>query len=360
MLAPGSLADLDPVTRRTDLLFLTLVAVAMLIPSAAAEAAVTRLRLQWTSSSPNSPPQLRALTAPEVGWASAGCWPPGTAEFGPCPAVPRTHWAESDFNAAGVPQAIAYVDETADQHRDFQFEVVIQCPGGVCPSTEIRATITDGDGSTTVVPAFTLGGPPDPNGGIPIGRIFGTSAGAPVLGKTVRVEVVSGDVFVKCPGGARRRLGDALQIRLGCQINANEGSVRLTSARPGTTKVNSGVFREGTFKPFQSRKRRARGLTELRLAGPVSCPATSRRHPAHDARRRHGRHLWGHARGPFRTRGRRSAATVTGTTWLVEDRCDGSTLTKVRSGRVTVRDFVRHRSVRLRAGESYVAGRRSR
>ncbi len=39
-----------------------------------------------------------------------------------------------------------------------------------------------------------------------------------------------------------------------------------------------------------------------------------------------------------------------GTWWLVEDRCDG-TLTRVRQGRVDVRDFRLKRTIKLRAGK---------
>jgi hypothetical protein len=71
--------------------------------------------------------------------------------------------------------------------------------------------------------------------------------------------------------------------------------------------------------------------------------------------RRRGRRLWGNGKGRFRSRGRRSATTVTGTKWLVEDRCDGTTLTRVARGVVRVRDFKRHRTVTVRARHSYVA-----
>jgi hypothetical protein len=60
------------------------------------------------------------------------------------------------------------------------------------------------------------------------------------------------------------------------------------------------------------------------------------------------------AHGKFRTRGRYSAATVRGTVWSMADRCDG-TLTHVVSDKVTVTDFVRHVTVVLRAGQSYLA-----
>jgi hypothetical protein len=60
------------------------------------------------------------------------------------------------------------------------------------------------------------------------------------------------------------------------------------------------------------------------------------------------------AHGAFKTRGRYSAATVRGTAWTVRDRCDG-TLTTVVRGVVTVRDFVRHVTVMVRAGHTYLA-----
>ena len=67
--------------------------------------------------------------------------------------------------------------------------------------------------------------------------------------------------------------------------------------------------------------------------------------------------MWGDGKGKFRTQGEFSSATVRGTRWLVEDRCNG-TLTRVTKGRVAVRDFARKRTVIVRAGKSYLAKRR--
>ena len=50
------------------------------------------------------------------------------------------------------------------------------------------------------------------------------------------------------------------------------------------------------------------------------------------------RRLWGKGHGRFRTSGHYSAATVRGTKWLMEDRCDG-TVTRVVRGTVEVEDF---------------------
>jgi hypothetical protein len=64
--------------------------------------------------------------------------------------------------------------------------------------------------------------------------------------------------------------------------------------------------------------------------------------------------LWGNGKGKFRTNGKYSAATVRGTIWLVQDRCEG-TLTKVTRGTVRVRDFRRKKTVTVKAGHSYLA-----
>ena len=64
--------------------------------------------------------------------------------------------------------------------------------------------------------------------------------------------------------------------------------------------------------------------------------------------------LWGSGKGKFRTSGKYSSATVRGTIWLVQDRCEG-TLTKVTRGTVQVADFRRHKTVTVKAGHSYLA-----
>ena len=60
------------------------------------------------------------------------------------------------------------------------------------------------------------------------------------------------------------------------------------------------------------------------------------------------------AHGKFRTKGKYAAATVRGTIWTIADRCDG-TLTHAIKDTVTVSDFVRHKTIILHAGHSYLA-----
>ena len=95
-------------------------------------------------------------------------------------------------------------------------------------------------------------------------------------------------------------------------------------------------------------------ITDLALRGGKfgRCRARGRRAGTSAARRI--RRITSNARGRFRTRGRHSAATVRGTRWVMEDRCDG-TLTRVQEGSVTVRDFAKRRNVPVRAGRTYLA-----
>jgi hypothetical protein len=66
------------------------------------------------------------------------------------------------------------------------------------------------------------------------------------------------------------------------------------------------------------------------------------------------RRLWGSGKGNFTTKGKYAAATVRGTTWLIADFKDG-TRVYVKRGLVTVRDFVKKKTVKVKAGHSYFA-----
>ncbi len=69
---------------------------------------------------------------------------------------------------------------------------------------------------------------------------------------------------------------------------------------------------------------------------------------------RKGRHLWGSGHGKFRTEGNYGSATVRGTIWLTEDRCNG-TFFKVKRGVVTIRDFTSNQTFPLPKGKTYFA-----
>jgi Tol biopolymer transport system component len=185
----------------------------------------------------------------------------------------------------------------------------------------------------------------------------------PAIGKTANV-APRGRVLLGVRGrGARIAqkgvrfvpLREARQIPVGSFVDTRRGSVRLQTATKTAGKRQSGVFLDGVIQVLQARRGKSKGLTSLRLKGAsfARCPsaASSRRATAAASVIRR---LRARARGRFRTRGRHSAATVRGTTWVTADRCDG-TLTRVTRGRVAVSDFRRRRNVLVRAGKSYLA-----
>ena len=190
----------------------------------------------------------------------------------------------------------------------------------------------------------------------------------PVLGKTLNATPVTGKVLVRLPQGhGFVALSGAQQLPVGTQVDARHGTIRLLAASATAGKTQTGTFSGAVFKLGQTSKGRDKGLTTLSLlegairGGPTyaSCRARRAGGPSGTAQaaavnRRTLQLLHATAKGRFKTRGRYAAATVRGTIWDTADRCDG-TLVRVRRGVVTVTDLVRHKTVTVRAGHSYLA-----
>ena len=158
-----------------------------------------------------------------------------------------------------------------------------------------------------------------------------------------------GTVKVKVPGSNRfRELTEGEQLPVGTIVDTLKGRVTLVAAGGQTADFYGGIFKIGQGKG-------AKPLTTLTLVEKLSCPKAGK---AIAAAKKKKRRLWGDGSGKFRTKGKHSAATVVGTKWLVEDRCT-STLTRVVRGRVSVRDFVKKKTVIVRAGKKYVARAKS-
>jgi hypothetical protein len=193
-----------------------------------------------------------------------------------------------------------------------------------------------------------------------IGPTGGTSP--PVPGKSVAVGAVSGKVFITSKAGKRTRLNGGATITVGSTVDTRQGRVRLTSAATGTgTTTQTADFYQGTFKVGQSlpKGNRAAALTtDIVLSGASRsrCGGAGARAAAAGKKKKVLGKLWGNGKGKFRTKGKYSSATVRGTIWLTEDRCDG-TLTTVKRGSVSVRDLKRHKTVIVKAGRSYLARR---
>jgi hypothetical protein len=175
-------------------------------------------------------------------------------------------------------------------------------------------------------------------------------------GRIAGVMEVAGTVLIKAKGTNKFvPLDGQTEIPVGSQVNTLKGTVQLTAGLGGG-KTNSANFYQGVFTIQQAKK--AGAVMTLRLDGgnfrgcrPNAGQALSIEGVT--AKRR-VRRLWGSGKGRFSSKGKYGAATVSGTKWLTEDRCDG-TFVKVVQGVVRVRDFRKHKTVKVRAGRSYLA-----
>jgi hypothetical protein len=143
--------------------------------------------------------------------------------------------------------------------------------------------------------------------------------------------------------------------------------VALTSAADtGGAKTQAADFYRGIFQvkqalPKKKPKKPTALTTDLIMKGQIArsqCAPLKGARAAATKKKKGPKavlgKLWGSGKGKFRTKGKYSAATVRGTIWLVEDRCEG-TFTKVVRGTVQVRDVRRKKTVTVKAGHTYLA-----
>jgi hypothetical protein len=177
----------------------------------------------------------------------------------------------------------------------------------------------------------------------------------PLIGQTVNIFPIKPPVLVKEPGKKKFvLLTTPKQVRVGSVIDTRKGRVRITIAGK-TGRLDTADFYAGMFKVIQ--KRTGSGIASMVLNGGRfrGCPRAPRAQLSRKrSKSRSIRHLWGAGGGAFRTVGRYSSATIRGTTWLTDDRCNG-TLTRVTVGKVGVRDFVKRRTVVVKARHRYFA-----
>jgi hypothetical protein len=174
----------------------------------------------------------------------------------------------------------------------------------------------------------------------------------PLLGRSATIATAAGSVTVELPGtGTYIPLDRASTVPLGTTINASTGTVRLTNVRDRSGKLQTATFWGGAFVVHQARTKQT--ATVIALAAPACTKARRLADVATKAPR--ALHLWAHdTHGRFVTRGHSAVATVRGTTWLTQESCAG-TLVKVSRGVVSVRDLVRHRTIVIHAGQTYLA-----
>jgi hypothetical protein len=186
-----------------------------------------------------------------------------------------------------------------------------------------------------------------------------------VAGTRERVQLLSGQVFVKLPGSALADgappefvpLKGSATIPVGSVVDARAGSLSLTTAAAyrGTAtqsvRLSAAMFalrQKGAKRGPHKGIPRGRPFADLVMQTPAGAASAC----TGGARKGIVRTLSGSGAGFFRTIGAASTAIVAGNaTWSVEDRCDG-TLTSVGSGRVRVLDRHTHRTRTVRAGQA--------
>ena len=182
--------------------------------------------------------------------------------------------------------------------------------------------------------------------------------GAPTVSKSFDVKPTQGVVLIQV-NGKLVPLTQLKQIPAGAVIDALHGTLNLVTSTGKGHTTQTGTFAGAIFKVTQDHS----GLTTLTLVenafkGAPSYASCNVAHGKASAAALSAKTLQllkgKDNHGKFRTKGRYAAATTRGTAWSVADRCDG-TLTKVTQSSVLVNDFVRHVSLILHAGHSYLA-----
>jgi len=258
----------------------------------------------------------------------------------------------------------AYTHTTPPQNAgsDFSSHVVTAAVTGLVPNAiyHVRLVASNSAGTTfgpdvTFTTKRVLAPPP------------------PALGKTFNISPVAGVVLIKL-NGQLVPLTQLRQVRTDTVIDALHGTLQLITAagghpasgaaakgkqHKGKVKTQTGRFSGAIFTIPQAHS----GLATLSLAegavkgGPNFAKCKARKTADATASALSSKTLQllhASAKGKFRTKGRYSAATVRGTKWTIADRCDG-TLTHDITDSVVVSDIVRHKTIVLHAGQSYLA-----
>jgi hypothetical protein len=326
-----------------------------------------------------------------------------TIEYGPTTSYGQKT-APVNIGATPGPQSLTQTLTGLEPGKTYHFHVLATNaagPGGVSsadqPFTTVQPSPPTGPTNPPTGPpgpSTNNPNPPAPSSPEPKSGVLGFQATLaalppPVLGKTVNVTLVSGVVYVEFPPGTTLAsaasvspfapfalgaqavealtkgrafvpLTEARQIPVGSILETTHGVVGITTATTASPKgkLQSGDFGAGIFKLLQGR--RQKGLTELDIINNLNarqvCTTLGKRAriaSSHLSSKVLGQ-LNSSGHGHFTARGQDSAATVRGTVWSVKNQCDG-TLTHVKRGVVTVRDFIRRKTITLFTGQSYLA-----
>jgi len=165
---------------------------------------------------------------------------------------------------------------------------------------------------------------------------------------TITLKRIRGIVFVRAPDSTTfASFSGSRRVPVGTEVDASNGRISITAS-----SGQHGDFYQGRFvilvPPSQP------NVIELDLSGSSFKDCRQSRSLTSAGKPPPRRHLWGNAKGNFRTRGRYSITSVRGTTWLTADGCDG-TAARVTQGTIGVADLLRNRQVVLRRGKNYLS-----
>jgi hypothetical protein len=264
----------------------------------------------------------------------------------------------SKFGGSGA----NYTNATAKQTLagDFSDHLLSANVTGLVPNALYHARLVAQNGTgTTFGPDVTFF-----TGKLPV-------PGAPTLGKTFNISPVSGLVLIKL-NGKFVPLTQLRQIPKNTLINAIHGTLQVITATgghpasdaaakkgkkgKGKVKTQTGRFSGAIFKVTQAHS----GLTTLTLAegavkgGPSFAKCKGKATDASAASSKTLQLLKASAKGKFSTKGKYAAATVRGTKWTTADKCTGTLIHDVTDS-VAVTDLVRHKTIILGPGDSYLA-----
>ena len=256
---------------------------------------------------------------------------------------------------------IVYDQSTPDQTvgADFSSHAVTASQSGLVPNARyhVRLVATNSAG-TTFGPDVTFMTKKDPK------------PSAPTLGKSFNVSA-KGRVLIKLHGKFVP-LTELRKVSAGTEVNALHGTLSLTTAAPPATtkkkakkrgaKTQTATFGGAVFKVTQARSGASKGVATVSLVegafkgapSYASCKAKKGTAAIAKLSKKTLQLLRGSGHGKFRTKGRYAAATVRGTIWTTADRCDGTLIHAIKDT-VSVSDLVRHKTIILHAGHSYLA-----
>jgi hypothetical protein len=258
----------------------------------------------------------------------------------PCTGLSGTYATKCRQAVAACGGASPSIRQTCVTTVDNAFNALRRA-GGTGKSAGTTTGTTAGPTSTATTPLQTS--PP------PAPAATTSTAGAPpppVQGASADATPVTGTVLVN---GKPLVAGE--RIPIGATVDATNGTVTLESVS-ATGTLQRANFAGATFKLGQP----ASGITTLTLKhGNFGvCSRKGTRQPASAVTSTVVRSLWGNGHGDFTTTGRYAAATVRGTIWETQDRCDGTRIFAKRDT-VSVFDLVRKKTITLHSGQSYLA-----